>query len=45
MDFNKLSHVVNAKVIFDGRNMFRKDKLSDLGWQYINIGEKNTNAQ
>lgn len=45
MDFLKLSNLMNEKVMFDGRNMFKRDKMEALGWQYINIGEKIKNER
>lgn len=44
MDFKKLSNIVNNKALFDGRNMFNKHKLEDSGWEYLNIGQRNSNA-
>ncbi|MBL4591422.1 MAG: UDP-glucose 6-dehydrogenase, partial [Phycisphaerales bacterium] len=37
-DFEKLAKVMNAKVIFDGRNLYRRQQLDDLGFYYYSVG-------
>ena len=38
IDFNKAANQMNAKVIFDGRNIYNKAKLLSEGWSYFGIG-------
>ena len=38
IDFNKAANQMNAKVIFDGRNIYNKAKLLSEGWLYFGIG-------
>lgn len=45
MDLQKISRLVNTKAIFDGRNIFNKEKLQNQGWDYFNIGQGNVNAK
>ncbi len=37
-DFDKLASVMNAKVIFDGRNLYRRQHLGDMGFHYYSVG-------
>jgi UDPglucose 6-dehydrogenase len=37
-DFNKIAGTLNAKVIFDGRNLYDLHKMIDLGFYYNSIG-------
>ena len=37
-DFDELSKKMKNKIIFDGRNQFDKDILSDIGFEYYQIG-------
>jgi UDPglucose 6-dehydrogenase len=39
-NFNIIKRLMNGKVIFDGRNIFDKDEISDLGFDYYCIGIK-----
>ncbi len=39
-DFKKLSENLNESVIFDGRNLFDLEFMSDLGFYYSSIGRK-----
>jgi UDPglucose 6-dehydrogenase len=42
-DFDRVKSLLKAPVIFDGRNLYRPDKLAKLGFQYFYIGQKLTN--
>jgi len=42
-DFNKIGQMLNAKVIFDGRNLFETEKLRELGFYYESIGREIVN--
>jgi len=42
-DFNKIGQLLNAKVIFDGRNLFETEKLRELGFYYESIGREIVN--
>ena len=37
-DFEKIKNLLKTPVIFDGRNLYNKEKMSDLGFFYSNIG-------
>ena len=37
-DFQRLASVMNAKVIFDGRNLYRRQQAKDLGFTYYSVG-------
>jgi UDPglucose 6-dehydrogenase len=39
-DFNKMSYIMNGKVIFDGRNIYDPSELKKLGFRYFGIGRK-----
>lgn len=41
IDFNKVKKLLKNSVIFDGRNQFDAKLLSDLGFDYFQIGVKN----
>jgi UDPglucose 6-dehydrogenase len=40
-DFSKMASRLNAKVIFDGRNIYDPQKMAKLGWTYRSIGRPN----
>jgi len=37
-DFIKIKELMNGKVIFDGRNLYKPDTLKDLGFKYFGVG-------
>ncbi|WP_440617917.1 UDP-glucose dehydrogenase family protein [Cysteiniphilum sp. 6C5] len=37
-DFSKIKARLNNPVIFDGRNLYDKSRMKDLGFEYISIG-------
>ena len=39
-DFERIKSLLKAPVIFDGRNLYKPDKLAKLGFQYFCIGQK-----
>ena len=39
-DFEKMSELLNGKVIFDGRNIYDPEDLRDKGFTYFGIGRK-----
>lgn len=39
-DFERLSQIMNNKVIFDGRNLYDTQSLKELGYTYYSIGRK-----
>ena len=41
-DFNKVKQVLKFPVIFDGRNLYKSEYLSDYGFEYYSIGRPNT---
>lgn len=43
-DFEKLSSIVKAKVIFDGRNLYDLIQMKELGYTYYSIGREVINA-
>ena len=38
-DFNKIRTLLKEPVIFDGRNLYDLDKMSDLKFTYYSVGE------
>ncbi len=42
LDFDRLKEAMNAPVIFDGRNMFRPERMRDKGFIYHCIGRPAT---
>ncbi|MGZ3863258.1 MAG: UDP-glucose dehydrogenase family protein [Bacteroidia bacterium] len=39
-DFDKVSHALKNKVIFDGRNLYSLDQMKKLGYYYCSIGRE-----
>lgn len=39
-DFDKVSSLLKEKVIFDGRNLYDLEKMTELGYRYYSIGRK-----
>ncbi|MEM1186201.1 MAG: UDP-glucose/GDP-mannose dehydrogenase family protein [Planctomycetota bacterium] len=39
-DFDKLASIMNGKVIFDGRNLYRRQQLGQLGFHYYSVGRE-----
>lgn len=39
-DFDKISGLLKAKAIFDGRNVFDLSQMKELGYYYVSIGRK-----
>ncbi len=39
-DFDKVSSLLKEKVIFDGRNLYDLEKMTELGYRYFSIGRK-----
>jgi len=37
-NFERVTEAMNAKVIFDGRNLYDLEKMSKLGYYYDSIG-------
>ena len=37
-DFDRMLHLMKGRVVFDGRNIFDKQQLSDAGFAYYGIG-------
>ncbi len=37
-DLMKVSSLVNSRVIFDGRNLYSREKLENMGFEYIAVG-------
>jgi len=38
MDFNKVKKLMVGKKIFDARNIFSKEKLEKMGFEYLGVG-------
>jgi UDPglucose 6-dehydrogenase len=38
LDFNLIGQKLRHKVVFDGRNVFSKNELEKLGFEYFGIG-------
>lgn len=43
-DFDKITSLLNNKIIFDGRNLFENDTMEELGYRYESIGRKSINC-
>lgn len=43
-DFEKLSSILNEKVIFDGRNLYDLQVMKELGYKYVSIGREVVNG-
>ncbi|MEM7756341.1 MAG: UDP-glucose/GDP-mannose dehydrogenase family protein, partial [Planctomycetota bacterium] len=39
-DFDKLASIMNGKAIFDGRNLYRRQQLGQLGFHYYSVGRE-----
>lgn len=39
-EFDKISSLLNNKVIFDGRNLFDLKQMEELGYYYVSIGRR-----
>lgn len=39
-DFERIKSLLKAPVVFDGRNLYKPEKLANLGFQYFYIGQK-----
>ncbi|MHC4415156.1 MAG: UDP-glucose dehydrogenase family protein [Planctomycetota bacterium] len=39
-DFDRMAQAMRGKVIFDGRNIFRKDLMERLGFAYYSVGRE-----
>lgn len=39
-DFEKLASVMKGKVIFDGRNLYRRQQMGQLGFHYYSVGRQ-----
>jgi UDPglucose 6-dehydrogenase len=37
-DFERLRHLMRGAVVFDGRNLFRPEKMRALGFEYYSVG-------
>ncbi len=38
IDFEKISSLMNSKIIIDGRNVYNKETLKQMGFKYIGVG-------
>ena len=37
-DFTKLKMILNEPTVFDGRNLYSRDKMAKLGFNYYSVG-------
>jgi UDPglucose 6-dehydrogenase len=37
-DFGKIAAMLGSKTIFDGRNVYRRQQMADLGFTYVSVG-------
>ncbi|HYC84714.1 MAG TPA: UDP-glucose/GDP-mannose dehydrogenase family protein, partial [Chryseosolibacter sp.] len=44
LDFEKLSSLLKARVIFDGRNLYEIDVMKEQGYTYFSIGRERVNV-
>jgi UDPglucose 6-dehydrogenase len=40
-DFQKIAAMLSSKTIFDGRNVYRRSQMADLGFTYVSVGRPN----
>ena len=40
-DFEKIAAMLSSKTIFDGRNVYRRSQMADLGFTYVSVGRPN----
>ncbi len=43
-DFARMKELLNEPVVFDGRNLYRPEKLEEHGFEYYSIGRRAVNA-
>ncbi|UII28130.1 UDP-glucose/GDP-mannose dehydrogenase family protein [Fulvivirga maritima] len=43
-DFDKVGKLLTNKVIFDGRNLYSREEMKDLGFTYVSIGRETING-
>jgi UDPglucose 6-dehydrogenase len=39
-DFNRIQNMLNLPVVFDGRNLFSRSFMKDMGFSYISVGRQ-----
>jgi len=39
-DFDRLAKILRGKVIFDGRNLYRRQALGEMGFTYYSVGRE-----
>ncbi len=39
-DFERMKSLLQAPVVFDGRNLYNPAKMANLGFQYFHVGQK-----
>jgi len=39
-DFQRLGGTMRSRVIFDGRNLYRRQQLGQMGWHYYSVGRE-----
>ena len=37
-DFEKIGAMLDTKTIFDGRNVYRRQQMAELGFTYVSVG-------
>ena len=42
-DFNKIKNLLKQPVIFDGRNLYKPERMKEKGFQYYSIGRESVN--
>ena len=40
-DFEKIAAMLSSKTIFDGRNVYRRSQMAELGFTYVSVGRPN----
>ncbi len=43
-DFERMGHALRQPVVFDGRNLFDPERMQALGFEYVSIGRRATDA-
>ena len=44
-DFEKIGAMLGSKIIFDGRNVYRRQQMADLGFTYVSVGRPSVIAE
>jgi len=43
-DFQRMKDLLKSPIIFDGRNLFRPEKMEELGFEHYSVGRRSVNS-